>query len=80
MSHDLGPLPRIHPRETKCHEAEIELSEAISTWRKKWGDELTATESASILYHELSSRMRSMFKYAIRRERHGDTDKPGGLE
>jgi hypothetical protein len=81
LAEELGPLPTIHPRETVCRQAQEELFQTITTWRRKWGDDagLTPTERLSIIQHVLNDEVGSALKYAIRVERHGDANKPGGI-
>lgn len=61
---------KIHSRERVIDEAGRELYE----WERKhnltWGEILQI----------FTSRMATIAKYRIRYERHGDGDKPGGLE
>ncbi len=78
---DLGPLPTIHPREAICTNAEDDLFSKIIIWRRMWRkvSGLTATEEMSIIQHVLSSQVGGAFKHAIRVERHGTADKPGGI-
>ena len=73
---DLGPLPKIHPRERLIDKAErkidLVINEAIQ--------ELTTSEKIQVINHVLSRRISSIMKFCIRHERHGDPEKPGGLE
>ena len=76
---DMGPLPRIHRREKLITEAENNLRAAIqaSGIRKM---ELTTAEYLQVLARIMHDEISGTLKSAIRQERHGDTDKPGGLE
>lgn len=80
LAEELGPLPKLHPKEIVCSRAEDELFQTITTWRRKWRkDGLTSTEELQIIQNVLSSQVGQALKYAIRMERHGTTDKPGGV-
>ena len=72
----LGPLPKIHPRESIVAEARLELATAINNIRVKY--DLTSAEHLQMVNTELSSVVGFMAKFAIREERHGNTDTPGG--
>ena len=76
---DLGPLPRIHPREVLVEEARRDLSSALLEW-EKGHDNLTTAEHIKVVTGVFNDHILSMMKFAIRHERHGDPDKPGGLE
>ena len=75
---DLGPLPTEHPRSRLCRDAEQDvlaaLHAAISTYK------LTPLEQMRLVNKVSSDFIGGVLKYAIRRERHGDTDKPGDIE
>ena len=68
---------RIHPRERLIDEAEAHLEEALRHLRSM---DLTHDEFISVVTQIMSRAILSTTKYAIRRERHGNTDQPGGLE
>lgn len=68
---------KIHPREKKCTAAESELRGVILGLDQK--HKLTQAELIQVLTHVFSDEILSMMKYAIRQERHGNTDTPGGL-
>lgn len=74
---NLGSLPQLHPRELTCREAEHDLASTLLEWQKR--HDLTAAELLSIIQRGCSDVAQTVLKYAIRLERHGDTDKPGGL-
>jgi hypothetical protein len=64
---DLGPFPTIHPREFIVDQTERAVLEATK--------DLTPAEVLRIF----ADRVARIAKYAIRQERHGDTDTPGGI-
>lgn len=75
---DLGPLPKEHPREKNVRSAELTLINAYDAIVKE--AELTNAEQLRVLANFVSSQVGTIAKYAIRHERHGRGDKPGGLE
>lgn len=81
MPHDLGPLPRMHDREVIVREAEDELRLAISISSGEGSklSELTTAELLQVYNSVFSSAIGTVLKYAIRKERHGRTDRPGGI-
>jgi hypothetical protein len=69
---------KVHPREEQVRAAVTALRSAVSyIWKSQ---ALTDAEMLSVVTTVLSEQVLSYAKYAIRYERHGDTDKPGGLE
>jgi len=74
----LGPLPRMHEREPKVTQAGIDISGAILDAVKKY--ELTEAEQLRVVNKVCSEWIGGIAKFAIREERHGNTDKPGGWE
>lgn len=62
----------IHPRVIVVRQASIEIAQAVTNAMQK--HELTYAEAFSILGEQISG----LAKFAIRQERHGDTDTPGG--
>lgn len=70
-----GNLPRIHPREAIVNKAENDLRTAIAAAVR----ELTTAEELRVLASVFGDRVGGIAKYAIREERHGKTDKPGGI-
>jgi hypothetical protein len=52
--------------------------EKLLDWRRD--HDLTTAELFSILGGTLGDQIAGIAKYLIREERHGDQDKPGGLE
>jgi hypothetical protein len=73
----LDNLPRTHPREQLVREAERDLEDAFTETVKK--HELTNGEQLRVLASVFGNRVARVAKYAIRHERHGRGDKPGGL-
>lgn len=71
-------MPKIHPRELVCNKARTDLDEAVAGALEK--HELTEAEELRVLNEVFHRYIGSIAKYAIRRERHGNEDKPGGLE
>jgi hypothetical protein len=72
---------RMHKREQLVQDAEIALMDAINEWyRSDAVAKLTEWELVSLLSSQLSNRLGGIAKYAIRDERHGDRNKPGGVE
>ena len=76
----LGCLPKLHEREKVVRDAEESLRDKLLAWQKVWSSKLTTAEYLSVLQRVLSESVASCLKYAIRHERHGTSDKPGGLE
>jgi hypothetical protein len=68
---------RIHPREKIVDSAERKLSECLREIRSS---DLTDAEYISVVADAFGQALGRMAKYQIRYERHGDTDKPGGVE
>ena len=75
---DLGPLPKEHPREKNVRSVERALINAYNAIVDE--AELTNAEQLRVLADFMSSRVGTIAKYAIRHERHGHGDKPGGIE
>lgn len=72
---------RLHKREALIQDANVALMDALIEWRRsEAAQKLTEWELVSLMSHELSSYISGVAKYAIRLERHGDRDKPGGAE
>jgi hypothetical protein len=72
-------MPRIHHREQQCREAESALRKAILDWCEAHPD-LTTAEHLRVVHTIFSEHIHGFLKHVIRVERHGDGDKPGGLE
>lgn len=75
MSPD-NDLPTLHPRERLVTKAKLDLQMAIEGPLEG----LTEAEKLRVVNSVLSSYIGSVVKYAIREERHGDLEKPGGLK
>lgn len=67
---------KIHPREKLVSEAERKLDEVLLEIRKS---DLTEYEFLQVVIGTTSEFLLRMTKYQIRYERHGNTDKPGGI-
>lgn len=70
-------MPKLHEREAVVREAKLKLSEAVQEWGK--GHDLTQFEYLQVVQGVLGDEILGACKYAIRVERHGDPNKPGGL-
>lgn len=70
--------PHIHPREKPCTEARLDIETAIEAIVKK--HELTEAEKIRVINAACSCQIGHIAKYAIRHERHGNEDRPGGWE
>jgi hypothetical protein len=68
---------RIHPREATVRSAENELREEIHRVIEK--HELTEAEALRMVNAVCSGWIGWVARYAVRQERHGNTDTPGGL-
>lgn len=68
---------RIHPREKKVQKAERALIETLMEVMRM---DLTNAEYLQVLNSVFSDAIALNLKHQIRQERHGDKDKPGGLE
>lgn len=69
-------MPKIHHREMLVRDAELKIHIVLSEATKG----LTSAEVVRVVTSATSTFLLSFTKYLIREERHGDTDKPGGLE
>lgn len=69
---------RIHPREERTRKAEYALKGAVHDIIVR--HDLTEAEGLRVVNAALSDRVGGVAKYAIREERHGNTDTPGGFE
>ena len=76
MRQDL-PYPKIHEREQRVYDAELELRGAILDIRKK--HDLTLAEYVRMLNSVFYDSLGSVVRLWIRDERHGNNDTPGGL-
>lgn len=70
---------KIHERERVVREADAALRQAVLDWSAKH-DQLTVNETLQVLNRVSSDQVAAILKYEIREERHGDQDRPGGLE
>lgn len=70
-------MPRLHPREKMVREAQTQLMQNLLDLQRNF--ELTDGEWVSIIAGELGDTLTRWAKYAIREERHGRADRPGGL-
>ena len=68
---------KLHPRERKVREAEVELSKAMTRLYTEHG--LTTAEALRVVADASNSFIQGLSRIAIREERHGELDKPGGL-
>ena len=66
----------VHPREKRVKKAEADLRELLH--ELQFGRDLTEGEYLRVLGVAFESAS-SWAKYQIRKERHGDVDKPGGI-
>lgn len=73
MSH-LDDFPRIHPRERVTQQAKSKFTKFMMALDDEF--DLTAVETLQML----NSYMSTELKYALRVERHGDSNKAAGLE
>ncbi len=67
----------IHPREERCRAAEGAINEALWCAVDKYA--LTDAERLRVVTAALAGYLSGMAKYAIREERHGNSNTPGGL-
>lgn len=72
-------MPRIHHREEQCRKAESALRQALLDWYEAH-EELTFVEHLRIVNTVFSDHVGGILRHFIRQERHGDPNKPGGLE
>ena len=66
----------LHPREQLVTEAKLKLQMALEGVLEG----LTEAEGLRVVNSVLSGYVGSVAKYAIREERHGGLEKPGGLK
>jgi hypothetical protein len=71
-------MPHLHPRELECNKARHDITKAILDAVEKYG--LTTAEQLRIVNAVSFEWIGGIAKYAIREERHGNTETPGGLE
>jgi hypothetical protein len=65
----------VHPREELVRLAEKKILDAV----QRATESLTTAETIRVVTNTLSEVILGIVKYRIRRERHGNTDTPGGL-
>lgn len=68
----------MHPRQKIMHDAQRDLQKQVYEWLQR--HDLTTIEELHIINYVLSNTIGGTLKYALREERHGDTDTPGGIE
>lgn len=66
-----------HPREQYVREARGELQKSLLKWLEFF--DLTTAEEVMVLTTVMSGLITGTMKYAIREERHGDANVPGGV-
>jgi hypothetical protein len=66
---DLGPLPKLHERFNLVQKAKGELGRLLTDWTL--AHHLTLIEEAQLLSQAVDDALR----YALRKERHGTTEK-----
>lgn len=71
-------MPRLHEREIKMQQAELALREKINSWVREHTEDMTDAEFIRAISGVMNEQIMTCMKYAIRRERHGNTDTPGG--
>jgi len=71
-------MPKLHEREALVRAAERVLRGALIEIATK--HELTQMEYIQLCQNVLGGEILTTCKYAIRMERHGNTDTPGGFE
>lgn len=70
-------MGRIHEREGMVDRAEMQLQEHLS--RLQFNSDLTEGEFLRVVSGAFSNTLGGIAKYKIRMERHGDSNRPGGL-
>lgn len=70
---------KLHEREKIVRDAKLALSKKILEWMQEHSEKLTFAEELRVVGGELGDYISRMAKYEIRRERHGDDSRPGGL-
>jgi hypothetical protein len=68
---------KLHPREQLVMKERHKLERALLDFMES---DVTDAEYISVLSDVFGTAIATRAKYMIRRERHGNTDKPGGLE
>jgi hypothetical protein len=75
----MADMPRLNPREAIVRRASLDLATIVADWSSRNPD-LTAAEFLKVLLSVSHDQAQTLLKNAIREERHGDQDKPGGIE
>lgn len=70
---------RMHPRERIVQKASSDLRKMLLGWFKI-SEELTTAEEIMVLSTVMHDLIGGALKMAIRQERHGTTDVPGGID
>jgi hypothetical protein len=74
-------MPHLHPREKIVRRARADLSDKTLEWlRSDAVQELTDGEYIALVAAAFSEMVEVHAKMMVRVERHGTTDRPGGLE
>lgn len=68
---------RMHPRERVVRKARSALQSHLTQWLKH--HDLTTYEEIMVISDVMGSTITGAMKYAIREERHGDQNTPGGI-
>lgn len=72
---------RVHKREKIVNDAEVKLLHLVIDWLDSdEANALTEWEGVQVMSSVFNEQISNLAKYAIRKERHGHEDKPGGLE
>lgn len=79
LSHLRLEMPKLHDREQAVIDAERALHSCLMEWKKSHGYGLTFAEMVRVISYEMGMNISTAAKYAIRVERHGDHNEPGGL-
>lgn len=69
---------KLHPREQIVRDAKIDLGRVITEWLER--HDLTSSEEIMVVCSEMFGMITGTMKYAIREERHGNVETPGGIE
>lgn len=68
---------RMHPRERAVRKARSALQSCLTQWLQH--HDLTTYEEIMVISDVMGSAITGAMKLAIREERHGNTDTPGGI-
>lgn len=72
-------MRRLHKRESIVNSARVDLLQKVIDWQQDHED-LTNGEYIALLNSVFSDLIGTWAKYHIREERHGGSDKAGGIE